>query len=262
MGRQDESVVNERIDRNRTAGYHKAVVEGREFEIFPSVFSPEFNSSTHWASKIFPFPSNLKESMLEVGTGCGALSIQAAIHGLTDVTATDINPIAVECAQHNAVRHNVNVQFLRSDLFDQLNNRKFNMVFWNFPFNYPQEEESIKNLDYCAMSFYDPGYQLMERFMAEARNYLKEGGRVYMTFSPDTGNLTRFNQLTDKYNWCPVVVNSTDCPSLNGATVKFNLYQLIPGETVPSAYSSAAESEACYSSSYTSTTSYASDMSG
>ncbi len=92
MVRQDEAVVNQRIGANRDAGHHKTIVAGREFAVYPSVFSPEFNSSTHWASKIFPFPEN-QESMLEIGTGCGALSIQAALHGCRDVTATDVNPM-------------------------------------------------------------------------------------------------------------------------------------------------------------------------
>ncbi len=45
--------------------------------------------------------------VLDVGTGSGILAIAAALHGVMDITAIDVDPVAVEVAQRNVTLNEV-----------------------------------------------------------------------------------------------------------------------------------------------------------
>ncbi|MCR8487527.1 MAG: class I SAM-dependent methyltransferase, partial [Crenarchaeota archaeon] len=69
---------------------------------------------------------------LEIGTGSGAIAILLAKLGC-DVTATDINPKAIEVAKENATQNNVKIRFIVGDLFAGLN-EKFDTIVFNPPY--------------------------------------------------------------------------------------------------------------------------------
>src|SRR5439155_17358143 len=88
---------------SKTRTYHYKDIY---LQIPASVFHPGFFFSTHLLLKqIRKIPLKGKK-FLEPGAGSGLLSIYAAKQG-AEVTATDINPIAVKCLQENCSLNNV-----------------------------------------------------------------------------------------------------------------------------------------------------------
>ena len=88
--------------------------------IHPKVFSPKFFSSTDVFSEIFPYRRG--DHLLEIGCGCGATAVLAALKGATEVVAVDINPHAVKNTRANVRLHDVDalVDVRESDVFSAL----------------------------------------------------------------------------------------------------------------------------------------------
>ena len=71
---------------------------------------------------------------LDIGTGCGVLALSAAGHSRT-VFATDVNERAVRYAAFNAKFNRIdNVNFASGDLFQPVENAKFDLILCNPPF--------------------------------------------------------------------------------------------------------------------------------
>jgi len=119
------------------------------------------------------------EEVLELGTGSGLQAILAAKKGAS-VVATDINPEAVECAKKNAEANGVEIGFLVGDLFESIG-KKFDLIIFNPP--YLKKDGPIKkpiDLSYNSS-------EVIKRFLAEYKKYLKPGGRAVIVNSSISG---------------------------------------------------------------------------
>jgi release factor glutamine methyltransferase len=115
---------------SKTRGYRYKNIR---LHVPSSVFHPGFFFSTHLLlDQIKGWPLQNKK-LLEPGAGSGLISIYAAQKGAI-VTATDINPVAVECLKENSSRNNVQIEIVRSDLFDQIPARLFDIIVINPPY--------------------------------------------------------------------------------------------------------------------------------
>ena len=90
------------------------------------------------------------QSVLEIGTGSGLVSMYAS--RLTDdITATDINYNALELAEENFEKNNINTIKLEfGDLFEPVKNRKFDVILFNTPY-LPTEDDDVidDNINYA-----------------------------------------------------------------------------------------------------------------
>jgi len=88
--------------------------------------------------KAYETLKNIKSSkVIEIGTGSGIISVMLAL--LIDdikIVAVDINEKALNLAKQNAKRFNVEhkITFLKSDLFDKVENKNFDMCISNPPY--------------------------------------------------------------------------------------------------------------------------------
>jgi len=113
---------------------------GIRIQVPSTVFHPGFFFSTHLLlGQIKRWPLQNKK-FLEPGAGSGLISIYAAQKGAI-VTATDINPVAVECLRANSRENNVQMNVLRSDLFDEIPQQFFDIIMINPPY-YKKDPES------------------------------------------------------------------------------------------------------------------------
>ncbi len=110
-----------------------------------SVFHPGFFFSSHLLlDQIKGWPLQNKK-LLEPGAGSGLISIYAAKKGAV-VTATDINPVAVECLKENSRENNVQIDILRSDLFDEIPVQSFDIIVINPPY---YKKDPVSYSDYA-----------------------------------------------------------------------------------------------------------------
>ena len=116
-----------------------------DLTIPPTVYPPrEDTALLHQVlSEIQPFGSR---TLLEIGSGSGALSIAAAGFGW-NVDACDINPYAVLATRQNAKNANVHVEAFEGGIgpsefeskTSQLESQRYDVVLWNMPY-IPAEE--------------------------------------------------------------------------------------------------------------------------
>ena len=111
---------------------------------------------------------------LDVGTGCGILSLWAASHS-EKVVATDLNPRAAEFVEFNARLNGIdNIEALTGEGFSPVEGRTFDLILSNPPFFISPRREYLfcdnpMDLD-----------QLCRRFAREAPRHLNEGGYFQM----------------------------------------------------------------------------------
>jgi len=124
------------------------------------------------------------DAVLDVGTGCGILAIIAAKRA-KKVVATDTNPHAVKCAKLNAEANGVDtkIDVRRGDLFKPIRRtEKFSVIVFNSPY-LPTASSEQKTWIERAWSGGPDGRQLIDRFIAEASQYLTKNGRILLVQS-------------------------------------------------------------------------------
>ena len=131
--------------------------------------------------------SNLNDikSILEIGTGSGAISIALSkIFKNAVITATDIDKEALELARKNAMYNNCgNIRFLLSNLFENVND-KFDVIVSNPPYISPNEyvelPAEIKNYEpKKALVAQDKGLYFYKKILKDAGNYLNKEGKIF-----------------------------------------------------------------------------------
>ena len=145
--------------------------------ILPTVYEPAEDSFL-----LATYASSLSGSVLEIGCGCGIVSLSAAAASKKNtVLGVDINPFAVECAQKNAEANKLeNCKFVVSDLFSAIPaGAKFDRILFNPPYLPTTREERLSSPDENAA--YDGGKSglgVFLKFTEAAPAFLVPGGHV------------------------------------------------------------------------------------
>jgi release factor glutamine methyltransferase len=145
----------------------------------PSVFPPFITISTKLLLE-FIDPLSLKnKTVLELGCGCGILSILAAQKG-AQVTATDINDVALSALHQNAKDNGVSIDVIKSDLFEKLQGKTFDYTIINPPY-YPKNPTSMtENAWFCGENF-----EYFEKLFEQISIFLTAKNATYLILSED-----------------------------------------------------------------------------
>ncbi len=121
---------------------------GISLTISPEVFHPGFFFSTKLLLQYISQLTLKEKTFLELGAGSGLIAISAAKKGAL-VTATDINPIAIECIKKNCEENNVEINVIHSDLFQNIPLQRFDFIAINPPY-YKKQPYTYKDYSwYC-----------------------------------------------------------------------------------------------------------------
>lgn len=132
------------------------------------------------------------EKILDLCTGTGCIAISMAHIGKEkklQVTASDISKSVLLMAKENANRNQVQVEFIRSDLFERING-KYTMILSNPPY-IPTEvmenlQPEVRNFEpYIALHGHDDGYHFYRRIALEAGDYLEDRGHLILEIGHD-----------------------------------------------------------------------------
>lgn len=126
------------------------------------------------------------DSVLDLCTGSGAIAVTLAKKSSATVYASDISEGALELASQNAELNQASVQFIHSNLFENIEG-KFNLIVSNPPYiptaDVQQLDKEVK--DYEPILALDGGADGLDFYRLIAKNaseYLEEGGLLLMEF--------------------------------------------------------------------------------
>jgi release factor glutamine methyltransferase len=127
-------------------------------------------------------------NFLEIGTGAGpiALALKKYFPQAT-IVATDVSEEALELASENARRLKVDVEFIQSDLFENVPKKKYDVIVANLPY-VPTERLSFVSdqiLDWepmIAIEAGEDGLLYIKPYLEQLSRYLKKDGVAAIEF--------------------------------------------------------------------------------
>ena len=152
---------------------------GIHYQTHPEVYEP--------AEDTFLFAENLqvkrRDRVLEIGTGTGIIALIVALKCRT-VTATDVNPHAIDCALKNIINNKTyNVELKRGNLFEPVKGEKYDLILFNTPYLPTSEEERVEDELEAAWDGGEDGRKIIDQFLELLPHHLNPGGRVQLVQS-------------------------------------------------------------------------------
>lgn len=128
-----------------------------------------------------------KDTILELGTGCGLLALACAYQG-AQVVCTDINPYAIQLTNRNIERNRHllkgDIEIRQGDLFSVLkNNECFTVILFNPPYLPTKKNEKVGGWSDRATDGGSTGLAVIKRFLHELHRHLHSNGCAYFIFS-------------------------------------------------------------------------------
>ncbi len=157
-------------------------VDGLKLRTEVKVFHPKFFFSSKILGRYLAAQVAAQEKVLDMGTGSGIVGLMAAQRG-AHVLAVDVNPAAVMLANENARIYDLNGRWrgLESDLFARLDPaEKFDWIAFNPPY-FPGPVQRPEEAAWYAGDH----YETIERFLAQAPNFLQPRGKIVLIMSSD-----------------------------------------------------------------------------
>lgn len=128
--------------------------------------------------------------VLDLGTGSGILAFEAASKA-RQVVACDINKEVID--KLKKINKTSNIKFIKSDLFSKITG-KFDLIIFNPPYL------PVKKIKYVDLDGGKNGTEIIERFLKDARKYLKKEGKILILTSSLNQNIEKlFKKYKYKY---------------------------------------------------------------
>lgn len=200
---------------------YETTVLSEQFIVYPGVFSPKYFEDTEFFAREVPKLVNPAEDFLEIGPGTGIVLIFTALAVVGKRMGIDINHRACANTRANVRKHGLQqkITIKRGDLYQPLAaEEKFDVIFWNTPFGLV-ESDHLTDLE---KSVFDPGYLATKRFVGQASDHLKPGGRLLIGFSTTLGRFDLLKEFLDEAGFEVKLIAKTE--SIETHPVSFELF--------------------------------------
>ncbi len=131
-----------------------------------------------------------KGNVLEIGTGKGLQAVEAAKKA-EKVIATDVDDEAIKISKERAKKENVQIEFLKSDLFEKVEG-KYDLIIFNAPYLPTDKRDPDVALDGGKH-----GYELLQKFLDDVDDYMVAEGKALIVFSSKT-NKRKVHEILDE----------------------------------------------------------------
>lgn len=136
-----------------------------------------------------------RASVLDLGTGSGAIALAAARAGASSVDAVDLSLRSVLTARANGWLHRARIRVHRGDLFAPVTGRRFDLVLSNPPYvPSPVRLLPRHRIGRCWDGGLD-GRALLNRICDDAPGYLAPGGTLLIVQSEFSGEAATLARL-------------------------------------------------------------------
>ena len=171
---------------------------GRVFKLREGVLVPRPETELLVEKVLEHIPVNEPLVGLDIGTGSGCIAVTLLLERpLIRMTATDVNPKALEVALENARMHGVEdrLELLEGDLFAPVKGRRFDLIVSNPPYipNHLWGElpDEVRREGRLALLGGERGWEFYERIAQQGRTYLREGGFLALEIGHDQGKVVK-----------------------------------------------------------------------
>lgn len=153
--------------------------KGVQVMLKPTVFHPALFFSTKYLLD-YLLNQNIKgKSVLELGAGSGLIALHCQKNA-AKVTATDINPNAIEVMLNSSKLNQLPIQVIQSDLFDCIPLQQFDIICINPPYYQGQPKDWWEKAFYCG-----PGFEYFHKLYEQIGAYMHDQTQIIMILSID-----------------------------------------------------------------------------
>lgn len=143
----DVATIMECVEKRRAGVpvnkiFERAYFYGREFRIDRNVLAPRQDSELLIDVAIKLIRDNDYKTCLDLCTGSGCLAITISKETGVEVDASDISSKALKVAKQNAKIHDAKVNFIKSDMFDKIDD-VYDIIISNPPYIASDEIEDL-----------------------------------------------------------------------------------------------------------------------
>lgn len=122
-----------------------------------------------------------ENTVLDLCTGSGAIAIAVNKQSNAEVCAVDVSTDAIELAKENALLNDAKVEFIESDMFSALDERKFDVIISNPPYIVSEDiyslQREVKDFEpSLALDGGKDGYDFYRIIARDAVKHLNEKG--------------------------------------------------------------------------------------
>ncbi len=133
-------------------------------------------------------------TVLDIGTGSGAIAVSVKKNASVSVTASDISEQALSLARENAEKNSCEIEFIKSDLFENIS-KKFDVILSNPPYIPTKDIERLeRELSFEPQNALDGGSDGLDFYrdiIFEAKRHLNKGGLLMLEIGFDQGDAVK-----------------------------------------------------------------------
>lgn len=179
-------ILSKYLDEKRPIQYiiGYAYFYGRKLKVNTDVLIPRPETELLCEYAIDIIKQNNLKSVLDIGTGSGAIAYTIACETKAKVYASDISEKALEVAKENS--KDTDISFIQSDVYSNINlginlDNKLDMIISNPPYipSGDYVEDIVKNNEpHLALYAGEKGLDIYDRIIKDAEKYLSENGWI------------------------------------------------------------------------------------
>ncbi len=170
---------------------------GLRFDVNKKVLTPRMETEILVEQVLKAVKNYKKPQILDLGTGSGAIAVAIAKNCECDMTAIDVSKNALAVAEGNARKNDVKIEFLHSNLFENLKRkRKFDIIVSNPPYIASEDIKKLdKNVRECdpllALDGGQDGLDYYRSIIPSSTKRLRNGGMLFFEIGKGQGAQVR-----------------------------------------------------------------------
>ena len=159
----------------------KAFFMGNYYKVCDTVLIPRDETELVVNSAIDLINKNNFKTVLDIGSGTGCIACSIAKNTCANVVSVDISEQALEVAKFNVEQLNLkNIEILYSDLFSNLQDRKFDLIISNPPYipEGTELQEEVRFEPSLALFAKGDGTVFYKEIIEQSKKYLNKNGYI------------------------------------------------------------------------------------
>ena len=187
-----EKYIKEDVPLSHLVGFE--YFYDRKYKVTKDVLSPRMETE-ELIYKVIEYvkaSNKNKFKILDLCTGSGiiAITLKKELEKVSvDVIASDISEEALEIAKENSQSHDATIKFIKSDIFNNIDN-KFDIIVSNPPYidrkdEVTMQDNVLKYDPHLALFAEEEGMYFYRKIIEQANDYLNENGVIFFEIGYD-----------------------------------------------------------------------------